>query len=86
MLSLLPFSLSLTIVLPAFGQTYTISTIAGDTLPLSVLGTSASLGPYAPQYIAADAAGNLFFHRSKHHPEIGRWTRRADSGGRQRKS
>ena len=45
----------------AWGQTYTISTFAGGGLPANVPGTSASLGPDVPQYIAADRAGNLFF-------------------------
>jgi uncharacterized protein (TIGR03437 family) len=48
----------------AWGQTYTISTIAGGGLPINIPGTSASLGsPVAniPQNIAADRAGNVFF-------------------------
>ena len=45
---------------PASGQTYTISTFAGGALPAGIPGTSASLGS-APQYIAADHAGNVFF-------------------------
>jgi uncharacterized protein (TIGR03437 family) len=45
----------------AWGQTYTISTFAGGGLPVNVSGTSASLGPNAPQHIAADPAGNVFF-------------------------
>ncbi len=45
----------------AWGQTYTISTFAGGALPVNIPGTSANLGPSAPRYMAADAAGNLFF-------------------------
>ena len=45
----------------AWCQTYTISTFAGGGLPVNIPGTSASLGPNVPQYIAADRAGNLFF-------------------------
>src|ERR1035438_3358407 len=50
----------------AWGQTYTISTLAGTGMPVNVPGTSASLGygsglSKTPQYIAADAAGNVFF-------------------------
>ena len=45
----------------AWGQTYTISTFAGGALPVNIPGTSASLGPFPPQYIAADRAGNVFF-------------------------
>jgi uncharacterized protein (TIGR03437 family) len=45
----------------AWGQTYTISTIAGGALPVNVSGTSASLGYGVPRYIAADHAGNVFF-------------------------
>jgi len=44
----------------ASGQIYTISTFAGGALPLNIPGTSASLDS-APQYIAADHAGNVFF-------------------------
>jgi uncharacterized protein (TIGR03437 family) len=43
----------------AWGQTYTISTIAGGGLPVNVPGKSASLS--GPVGIAADRAGNLFF-------------------------
>ena len=45
----------------AWGQTYTISTLAGGGLPVNIQGTSASLGLNVPQYIAADHAGNVFF-------------------------
>jgi len=48
----------------AWGQTYTISTIAGGGLPINIPGTAASLGSpaaNAPQNIAADRAGNVFF-------------------------
>jgi uncharacterized protein (TIGR03437 family) len=45
----------------ASGQTYTISTFAGGALPLNIPGTSASLDANAPQSVAADQAGNLFF-------------------------
>jgi len=44
----------------ASGQTYTISTFAGGMLAV-VPGTPDILGPSAPQYIAADSLGNLFF-------------------------
>jgi len=44
----------------AWGQTYAISTFAGGALPVNVPGTSASLGA-APQSLAADRAGNVFF-------------------------
>ena len=45
----------------AWGQTYTISTFAGGVLAVNTPGTSASLGYGAPQYIAADSLGNVFF-------------------------
>jgi len=45
----------------AWSQTYTISTLAGGALPVNTPGTSASLGPNVPRYMAADPAGNLFF-------------------------
>jgi len=50
----------------AWGQTYTISTIAGgggNTLPVDIPGTSANFGFPArgPTNVAADQAGNLFF-------------------------
>ena len=45
----------------ATAQTYTIKTLAGGALPVNIPGTSDSLGPSAPQYIAADSPGNLFF-------------------------
>ena len=43
-----------------WGQSYTISTFAGGALPVNIPGTSASLG-YAPRYLAADQAGDVFF-------------------------
>jgi hypothetical protein len=52
--------LTLGISWSAWGQTYTISTFAGGALPVNIPGTSASLG-YAPRYLAADQAGNVFF-------------------------
>jgi uncharacterized protein (TIGR03437 family) len=45
----------------AWGQTYTISTFAGGALPVNIPGASANLGYEVPWYMAADAAGNLFF-------------------------
>jgi uncharacterized protein (TIGR03437 family) len=42
------------------GQTYIMSTFAGGALPVNIPGTSASLGS-APQYVAADHAGNVYF-------------------------
>jgi len=45
----------------AWGQTYTISTIAGGALPVGIPGTSASLDYGEPRYVAADRAGNVFF-------------------------
>jgi hypothetical protein len=44
---------------PVSSQTYTISTFAGGALPAGIPGTSAFLE--APQFIAADQAGNVFF-------------------------
>jgi uncharacterized protein (TIGR03437 family) len=44
----------------AFGQTYTIDTIAGGGLPVSIPGTSAGIGS-AFGGIAVDSAGNVFF-------------------------
>jgi len=44
----------------AWSQTYTISTFAGGALPVNIPGMSASLG-YAPRYLAADQAGDVFF-------------------------
>jgi hypothetical protein len=49
----------------AWGQTYTISTLAGTGMPVNVAGTSVSLAygsglSKPPQYVAADAAGNVF--------------------------
>jgi uncharacterized protein (TIGR03437 family) len=44
----------------ASAQTYTISTFAGGALPVNIAGTSASLAT-EPQYVASDAAGNLYF-------------------------
>jgi hypothetical protein len=45
----------------AFGQAYLTSTFAGGALPVNVLVTSTSIGPFEPQYIAADRAGNVYF-------------------------
>jgi streptogramin lyase len=46
----------------AWGQTYTISTLAGGgALPVNIPGTSATLSYDVPQSIAADRAGNVFF-------------------------
>jgi trimeric autotransporter adhesin len=45
----------------AFGQTYTISTLAGGGLPVGIPGKSAGLHRGEPQVVAADRAGNLFF-------------------------
>jgi len=52
-------------MLSAWGQTYTISTLAGTGMPVNVAGTSVSLAygsglSKPPQYVAADAAGNVF--------------------------
>ncbi len=47
------------VLLPVFGQTYTISTFAGGGLPVNIRGTSASLS--FPQGVAVDSAGNSFF-------------------------
>jgi hypothetical protein len=44
----------------ASAQTYTISTFAGGALPVNMPGTSASLAT-EPQYVVADAAGNIYF-------------------------
>jgi uncharacterized protein (TIGR03437 family) len=43
----------------AWGQTYTISTLAGGGLPVNIPGTSASLG--SPASVAVDRAGNVYF-------------------------
>jgi sugar lactone lactonase YvrE len=43
----------------AFGQPYTITTVAGGALPVGIPGTSASIR--TPQSVAVDAAGNVFF-------------------------
>ena len=53
-----PIILALISSVTAYGQTYTISTVAGGGLPVSVPGTSARL---APQAVALDRAGNVFF-------------------------
>ena len=55
---LLPALLTLAVSSIASAQTYTISTFAGGTVPVSISGTSASLSPGC---VAADPAGNLFF-------------------------
>lgn len=46
----------------AFGQTYTISTVAGESIPLpnNIPGVQATLAP-PPYGVAADSKGNLFF-------------------------
>ena len=49
--------LSLAIAYSAFGQTYTINTIAGGGLPLNISARSASLGDAAA--VAIDSTGNL---------------------------
>jgi sugar lactone lactonase YvrE len=56
-------ALLLTLVTPwvVFGQPYSISTFAGGALPVNVPGTSASLGYSAPNSVATDPAGNVFF-------------------------
>ncbi len=51
--------LSLAMSSVGFGQTYTISTLAGGYLPTNVPGTSAGL--YGPSSIAVDKSGNVFF-------------------------
>jgi len=43
----------------AFGQTYTIQTLAGGGLPENIAATSAALGRVT--WVAVDAAGNVFF-------------------------
>jgi uncharacterized protein (TIGR03437 family) len=53
--------LALVLSWSAWAQTYTISTFAGGVLPVNIPGASANLGYNAPRYMAADAAGNLFF-------------------------
>jgi uncharacterized protein (TIGR03437 family) len=45
----------------AYGQSYTISTVAGGALPIGVAGTAASLGANSPRAVASDPSGNLFF-------------------------
>jgi uncharacterized protein (TIGR03437 family) len=57
-----PLLLTTILSCSAWGQTYTISTFAGSELPpLNIPGTSATLSFDAPQSIAADRAGNVFF-------------------------
>ena len=51
--------LILAIACSAFGQTYTIQTLAGGGLPENIAGTSAGLGRVT--WVAVDAAGNVFF-------------------------
>jgi uncharacterized protein (TIGR03437 family) len=51
--------LTVTVACSAFGQTYTINTIAGGALPVNVPGTLASLGLLGG--IATDSSGNVFF-------------------------
>jgi uncharacterized protein (TIGR03437 family) len=53
-----PIILALISSVTAYGQTYTITTVAGGGLPVRVPGTSARL---APQAVALDRAGNVFF-------------------------
>jgi uncharacterized protein (TIGR03437 family) len=48
----------------AFGQTYTISTIAGGGLPVNIPGTSGSLGLVSG--VAIDPAGNVFIASSQY--------------------
>ena len=43
----------------AFGQTYSVQTLAGGGLPVNIAGTSAIL--QSPGFVAVDRAGNLFF-------------------------
>jgi len=50
--------LGLLTFLPAFCQTYTISTFAGGGLPVNIQGPAASVPQ--PQSVAVDAAGDLF--------------------------
>ncbi len=50
--------LLLAIACSAFGQTYTIQTMAGGGLPENIAGTSAGLGRVT--WVAVDAAGNVF--------------------------
>ncbi|MGB7761281.1 MAG: IPT/TIG domain-containing protein [Bryobacteraceae bacterium] len=50
--------LILAVACSAFGQTYTINTIAGGVLPVNVQGTSASIG--TAQGVAVDSSGNVF--------------------------
>ena len=57
---LLSVFLTLGMTWSAWGQSYTISTFAGGALPVNIPGVSASLG-YAPRYVAADQAGNVYF-------------------------
>jgi uncharacterized protein (TIGR03437 family) len=51
--------LILAIACSAFGQTYTIQTLAGGGLPENIVGTSAGLGRVT--WVAVDAAGDVFF-------------------------
>jgi uncharacterized protein (TIGR03437 family) len=51
--------LILAIACSAFGQTYTIQTLAGGGLPENVAGTAAGLGRVT--WVAVDAAGDVFF-------------------------
>jgi trimeric autotransporter adhesin len=52
------FLLASLVSFSAFGQTYTISTLAGGGLPVNIPGTSASIGPVFG--VTIDSAGNLF--------------------------
>jgi trimeric autotransporter adhesin len=51
--------LTLAIACSAFGQTYTIQTLAGGGLPENIAGTSAGLGRIT--WVAVDAGGNVYF-------------------------
>jgi hypothetical protein len=48
-----------------FGQTYTISTLAGGGLPVNIAGVTALLGQATG--VAADTAGNIFIASSSLH-------------------
>src|SRR5580700_4985177 len=51
--------LTLAIACSAFGQTYTIQTLAGGGLPENIAGTSVGLGRIT--WVAVDAGGNVYF-------------------------
>jgi len=72
----------------AWGQSYTISTLAGTGMPVNVSGTSVSLGygsglSKTPQYIAADAAATRF-SLMRHRPATGRHNGHVDASGGKR--